>query len=132
FLFTLTSPVFALDAGADGSVYVDQDDEPVDLVRFAPAGGHVQKIVAAQQFIPWNAVLSDGRVVFEQVTGARSRLVVLENGKSPAPLLNTSEETYGPIAIAGANEIAFLIGVESTRPLPWLRSRMAGSSAGSR
>ena len=110
FLFTLTSPVFALDAGVDGSVYVDQDDQPVELVRFAPAGGNVQKIVATQQFIPWNVVLPDGRVVFEQVTAARSRLVVLESGKSPAPLLNTSEETYGPITSAGANEIAFLIG----------------------
>jgi eukaryotic-like serine/threonine-protein kinase len=117
FLFTLTSSVFAIDAGADGAVYVDQNDWPVELVRFAPAGGHVEKIITAQQYIPWNVALSDGRIVFEQTTGARSRLAILETGKSPVPLLNTSEETYGPITSAGVNEIACLIGRGARRAI---------------
>jgi hypothetical protein len=117
FLFSLTGPVFAMDAAADGTVYVDQDEEPVELVRFAPVGGHVQKIAAAQHYIPWNIVLSDGRVVFEQVTEARSRLVVLESGKSQTPLLNTREETYGPITSAGVNEIACPIGRGADRAI---------------
>jgi serine/threonine protein kinase len=106
FLFTLTSPVFALDAQADGSIYVDQNDEPVDLVRFTPAGGHVQDIVSVRPYFRWSVVLPDGRVIFEQ----GPRLVILERGKKPAPLLNTTEESYGPVASAGPNQIAFLIG----------------------
>ncbi|MBV9083234.1 MAG: protein kinase [Acidobacteriaceae bacterium] len=117
FLFTLTAPVDAMDAGVDGSVYVDQDDEPVELVRFAARGGHVQRIAAVQPYIPWSLVLSDGRLVFEQVSGARSRLALLETGKLPTSLLNTSEETYGPITLAGPDKIGFLIGRGARRAI---------------
>lgn len=38
--------------------------------------------------------------------------MVVQKGKDPAPLVNTAEETAGPVATCGPREIAFMIGPE--------------------
>ena len=48
-----------------------------------------------------------------------------EKGKDPIPLVNTQEETSGPIALAGPREIAFTIG-----PAPHSTIAMADTATG--
>ena len=133
-LLSLTSPVFSLDAGPDGSIYLDQEERPVDLLRFSAQDGHAEKIARLPAYetpgAPWFeeesfAVLPDGRAVLTQGTGGRMRLMVVEAGKDPRPLVATAEENAAPVAAAGADEVAFLIG-----PAPRRTIAMAAVSNG--
>jgi hypothetical protein len=96
-LLTLTSLVWTLDSGADGSIYLDQVDRPVSVLRFRPEGGHAERIATvigetADDF----AVLPDGRTALQELVAGRIRLMILETGKDPVPLVNTAEETAVP------------------------------------
>jgi hypothetical protein len=94
-LFSLTNAVFALDAGLDGSIYVDQLERPVELLRFSSQGGRSEKI---STLLPYEApgsswfadqgfaVLPDGRAVLAQATNGRMRLVAVETGKYPVSI----------------------------------------------
>jgi len=111
-LLTLTHAAFSLDIGPDGGIYLDQNDRPVDLVRFPAEGGHVERIATMAQTGDTNAldsfaVLPDGRAAWIELTSGRTRLTVLEAGKDPVPLVNTNEEIAGPLTAVGASEVAF-------------------------
>ena len=127
-LVTSTLSAFTIDAGSDDSIYVEQNDRPIELVRFTlgssasgersgRAGGvHVDRIatlassgLATMQSDSF-AVLPDGRAVWTEVNGGRKRVMVVEAGKDPVPLVSTSEETFGPMTAVGAGEVAFMIG----------------------
>jgi hypothetical protein len=125
-LFTLTNMLFSLDAGPEGSIYLDQIERRVDLVRFAAQGGPAEKIATMPAYeepgAPWGsdesfAVLPDGRAVLTQGTGGRMRLMVVAAGKDPVPLVATGEENSAPVTAAGPGEIAFLIGQEPRRTI---------------
>ena len=110
-LFTLTMPGYALDTGADGGIYLDQIDRPVDVIRFPAEGGHVERIAsvlrpATNDF----AALPDGRAVWIEFVSGKTRLMLGEAGKEAVPFVNTTEETTGPLAAVGTSEVAFLIG----------------------
>jgi len=111
-LLNLIHPIWALDAGPDGSIYLDQNDRGAELVRFSALGGHVERIVAlsnadeSEHF----AVLPDGRAVWAERTASHSRLILVEPGKDPTPLINTTEETAGPMTPVGSDQLAFMIG----------------------
>jgi hypothetical protein len=55
-------------------------------------------------------ILPDGRAVLPVVASSQARLMAVQKGKDPAPLVNTTEETAGPVAACGPREIAFMIG----------------------
>ena len=133
-LLTLTSSLYSIDTGADGSIYVDQVERPVDVVRFSAQGGRTQKIATLAGFeAPGSptlddesfAVLADGRAVVTQGTGGRLQLMLLEAGKDPVPFINTAEATSAPVTAAGPNQIAFLIG-----PAPQRTIALAATSNG--
>jgi hypothetical protein len=56
------------------------------------------------------ALLPDGRIAWKEITAGRSRIVVVAPGKDAVPLVNTSEETQGPLSTVGSAEVAFMIG----------------------
>ena len=120
-VLTLTSVTSGIDQAADGSLYLDQWQRPAALMRFSASGGHAEKLagfpsaeVDAENF----ALLDDGRAVVSQIVAGLSRLVAIEPGKAPVPLLpNTREETAMPVTVAGPGEVAFLIGAESRRAI---------------
>ena len=56
------------------------------------------------------AVLPDGRAVWPERAAGRVRLMLLETGKQPVQLVNTAEDTAGPLTAAGPGEVAFMIG----------------------
>ena len=55
-------------------------------------------------------VLPDGRAVLPVRASSEVRLMVVQKGKDPAPLVNTTEETAAPVTACGSREIAFMIG----------------------
>ena len=110
-LFTVANLVWGMDSAPDGSVYISLTDRPGELVRRSLSGDRSEQIAS----FPSNphdmiAALPDGRAVVTVGTGGRTRLVVVDKGKDPVPLISTAEETSGPMTIAGPHEIAFVIG----------------------
>jgi len=55
-------------------------------------------------------VLPDGRAVWAERTASRARLILVEPGKDPSPLINSTEETAGPMTPVGSDQVAFMIG----------------------
>jgi serine/threonine protein kinase len=112
-LFTVTSTVWDLDAGPGGSVYVSLLDRPSDLVRLAVDGSRIEKL-ASFSLVPEDAdimtILPDDRAVVVVRASGQNRLMVVQQGKDPALLVNTTEETTAPVATCGAGEVAFMIG----------------------
>ena len=111
-LFTTTSDVWYLDGGPDGSVYTDLVDRPADVIRLSAGGGSPEKIASFPRVADLDLILAipDGRLVVPVRAAGHVRLMVVEKGKDPAPLVNTTEETAAPMTIVGAREIAFVIG----------------------
>jgi eukaryotic-like serine/threonine-protein kinase len=112
-LFTVTSTVWYLDAGPDGSIYASMLDRPSDLVQM-PVDGTSYERLAGFPLVPENAnimtILPDGRAVVAVRASGQNRLMVVQKGKDPAPLVNTAEETMAPLATCGSGEVAFMIG----------------------
>ena len=52
-------------------------------------------------------VLADGRVIVAIRASGQNRLMVVQKGKDPAPLVNTAEETMAPVSACGSSEVAF-------------------------
>jgi hypothetical protein len=111
-LFTTTSIVWTPEAGLGETVYASIVDRPAEVVRFAPDGSAVERLASFTQTPdPVSmTVLPDGRAVLPVIAYSQVRLMVVQKGKDPAPLVNTTEETAGPVAACGPREIAFMIG----------------------
>ena len=110
-LFTVNALVWHLDAAADGSVYAGLTDRPAELVRRSLGGERSERIGnfpgVYREVI---AALPDGRVVFSGLASGRGRLMAVEKGRDPVSLVNTTEETSGPMTVVRPREIAFVIG----------------------
>ncbi len=112
-LLTLTLPVWFMDVGKDGELYLDQVDRPEESVRFAASGGTVESLAGSQSpsySVPETFQLPDGRVVFNSLIGGQSRLVVAKPAGETAPFIQTNEETSFPGCLVGKTEIAFVLG----------------------
>jgi hypothetical protein len=59
--------------------------------------------------------MRDGRIIVQSVVGGRRRLEIGKTGTDPTPFLQTSEETSGPLALIGTDELAFVIGSGASR-----------------
>jgi hypothetical protein len=117
-LFNLTGYLESVSIGPDGALYIDEADRPMQIVRFAPEGGPVERIAT----IPkpqgdYFAALPDGRAVWAEFAAGTSRLMVGAAGKDPVSVLNTNEEVTGPLTAAGSDGVAFMIGQEPHRAI---------------
>ncbi len=112
-LMTLGRTVFFLDAGADGSIYLDQVERPVDALRFSVSGGAPERL-AYTPAVPYSpyfpAVLPDGRVLMMSQFSGRKRLIASKPGQDGSPFVETDEETSIPMAVLGDKHVAFLVG----------------------
>ncbi len=113
-LLTATSPVWYLDAGPDDTLYASLVDRPTDVVRFAPDGTGTERLASFPQIPDFStmAVLPDGRAVVPVRASSRVRLMVVQQGKAPTPLVNTTRETTAPVAACGPQDVALMIGPE--------------------
>ncbi len=112
-LLTLTQRVYGLDASRDGSVLVNPWEFRSVVAHFPFRGGPARKVARLPGGVMGAfgiTALADGRIVAQQLAGGRPRLVALEPGKDPVPVVNTSEATAAPATTVGAGELAFLIG----------------------
>lgn len=113
-LFNLTGYLESIAIGADGALYLDEADRPMEIVRFAPEGGRVQRIAAVQKPVgDYFAALPDGRAVWAEYAAGQSRLMIGTAGKEPTSLVSTAEDISGPMTAVGLGAVAFLIGAES-------------------
>jgi serine/threonine protein kinase len=113
-MLTVTNGVWYLDAGPDETIYANLVDRPVDVVRFAADGTHVERLAGFPHVpdLTTMAVLPDGRAVLPVRASSQVRLMAVQQGKDPAPLVNTTEETAAPVAACGTREVAFMMGPE--------------------
>jgi eukaryotic-like serine/threonine-protein kinase len=113
-LLTVTSTVWFLEAGPGESFYANMIDRPVDVVRFAPDGTRLERLATFPQVpdLTTMTVLPDGRAVLPVRASSQVRLMAVQKGKDPVPLVNTTQETAAPVTACGSREIAFMIGTE--------------------
>jgi hypothetical protein len=120
-IITLTELPRFLDTGSDGSLYVDQLEQPTDLVRFSPASGALERIALPRVSILGSGgsvlPLPDGRVLLTGRIVGRDRVMVMAPGKDPVPFVATEEETTGPLAMVGEDTFVFVAGTHPTRTL---------------
>jgi hypothetical protein len=101
-----------MEAGPGDSFYASIVDRPVGVVRFASDGTRPERLATFPQVpdLTTMTILPDGRAVLPVRASSQLRLMVVQKGKDPAPLVNTTEETGAPVAACGPREIAFMIG----------------------
>ncbi|HXH48489.1 MAG TPA: winged helix-turn-helix domain-containing protein [Terriglobia bacterium] len=116
-LMTLNSQPAVIDAAPDGSLYADQGDRPIEMLRFAASGGKPEVLasfdVSAVRYgdiFGATVELSDGRVILPSRVSGRFRLLLGKPGGSFVSLLRGNEETEGPIAQVGNDEVALMVG----------------------
>jgi Tol biopolymer transport system component len=111
-LFTATHEIWGVDSAPDGSVYACVTDLPAEVVSRALDGDQGETLARFPEVSDPDlmTVLPDGRVVLTVLNSERARLVAVERGKTPVPIVATTEETSTPVAVAGPRQIAFLIG----------------------
>ena len=89
-------------------------DRPADVVQFSADGTEVERLASFPQ-VPdpiTMTVLPDGRAVLPVRAASQVRLMAVQKGKEPAPLINSADETAGPLTTCGPREVAFMIGHE--------------------
>jgi hypothetical protein len=106
FVWCAANSPAGLDVAADGAVYADQVERITEVVRIS--GGHARRMAEAPITRPLT-VLPDGRIVTMQVVAGRNRLVAIEEGKEPAPLLSITEPVREPATSAGPGLLAFVL-----------------------
>jgi eukaryotic-like serine/threonine-protein kinase len=113
-LFTVTGYVQSLAVGADGGIYLDQSERPMEIIRFAPEGGRVEHVATAQKPVgDYFAALPDGGTVWAEYSAGRRRLMIGAAGKEPASLGSTNEEISGPMTAVGEDAVAFVLDAET-------------------
>jgi hypothetical protein len=113
-LIDLQQQVQGMDVGPDGSIYVDQINRPVEVLRFSDLGRNVERIGAfpniTMTLVDPAVHLPDGRTLGTGVISGRHRLLVTAPGKEAVPFIQTDEETSWPAVLLGNDRLAFVLG----------------------
>jgi eukaryotic-like serine/threonine-protein kinase len=115
-LLTLSSEPSVLDAAPDGSIYADQPDRPIEILRFAASGGKPAVLASFDpSALPYDILgaaveFSDGRVLLPSRVSGRFRLLLGKPGGNFVPILRGNEETAAPMARLGNDEVALMVG----------------------
>jgi hypothetical protein len=131
-LFTTTiNTICYLDTDSEGRVYISATDKHGEAIRYSATLSSPKttgaEAIAGHFNVEGNMIVSlpDGRAIVMMRGLGRDRLMALADGKSPAPLVATTEETSEPMAAAGPRGIAFTIG-----PAPHVAIAVAETSTG--
>jgi WD40 repeat protein len=119
-LLTLTTSPWLMDAGPDGSVYLDQVDRPLQVLRFPPSGGTPEVLATTEaRAIDFSAPVEfpDGRLLLPTLLSGRSRLLIGKPGGNFFPLVDTAEETHLPAVLLPDNQAAFIAGTGSDQTI---------------
>jgi Tol biopolymer transport system component len=118
-LLAVTHRTVLLDAAPDGSLYVDEYERPLEVLRFPASAGSPERIATSATYPPGsNAVpLPDGRLLFASQISGRNRILVTQAGADPLPFLETEEETWCPVALLGSQHVVLLLGAAGKQEL---------------
>lgn len=119
-MLTLANDIAHLDAGADGSVYLDHWERPIKILRVSLEGGTRERLdtmVAYGGSEPQLLPLPDGRFLVNSQIGGRDHLLLKSQGRAPSPFLDTQEETAAPMAVVGREQVALMIGSGKNRTI---------------
>jgi len=111
----LTQNIWYLDAGPDGSLYMDQVQERPEALRFRSAGGSPERLLDG---IALGPVLerNDGSLLVSSVFAGHRRLAIQRPGGNLAPISETTEETgvakTAAITKVGERAVAFPLGLQ--------------------
>ncbi|HUF70532.1 MAG TPA: protein kinase, partial [Longimicrobiales bacterium] len=108
-VLTVTGRPLFIDVGSDGSLYLDQIDQPTEILRIETDTGAIDRLPLASDQ-EWIQPLPDDRFLLASNEGEQDRLMVVARGGSPVPFLNIDEEARGPLVRVGADAVAFVIG----------------------
>ena len=101
--------IYGINAATDGSVYFDYMMRPSSILQFDSSGkGLSQTVVAIEGggLIP----LSKDAFLIDHFESGKWRLKVFNSGVGSQDLLQSSEESSGPVTKIGNDSVAFLIG----------------------
>jgi hypothetical protein len=110
-LMTLTTAPWVMDAGPDGSLYLDQVERPLELLRFPITGGTPEVVASSEAYsaeFMQPVEFPDGRFLLPSLPAGHARLLVGKPGGNFFPLVDTAEET-GPLAALLPNDEAAFI-----------------------
>jgi serine/threonine protein kinase len=126
-LFPVTGKPWHLDAGSDGSLYVNTMDNPAELLRFPSAGGVPERLAATAGNLLMSPVqLPDGGLLVPiQVLGRRRLLLATRDGEL-RPFLDIAEQATPPACVVGERFLAFLSGGVGKPPLITIASIAEG------
>jgi len=118
-LMTLTTAPWVMDAGPDGSIYLDQVDRPFQVLRFPASGGTPEVLATTEsRALDLSAPVEfpDGRLLLPTLTSSRS-LLIGKPGGNFFPLVDTVEETHLPAVLLPDNQAAFIAGTGSDQTI---------------
>ena len=104
-LLTTTSVINRVSVATDGSMYLDQMNYPVELIRYHPRTGGLERTPVPASFRYGAFPLPDGRVLGIQRSGGRSRVVAYTPDGDPTDFLDTRGNSSFPVARLGADRI---------------------------
>jgi tRNA A-37 threonylcarbamoyl transferase component Bud32 len=104
-LLTTTSVINRVSVARDGSMYLDQMTYPVELIRYQPRTGRLERTPVPASFRYAAFPLPDGRVLGVQRSGGRSRVVTVTADGDPTDFLDTRGNSSFPVARLGADRI---------------------------
>jgi serine/threonine protein kinase len=118
-ILVLASNLGGLDAGIDGSLYMDQEDFPIETLRLSIEGGTPERLGPLPYSVgdPHVLPLTDGRLLMNSSVAGRDHLLLKSPNRDPSPLLDTQEETAFPMTLVGDGQVAFLIGSGADRTI---------------
>jgi hypothetical protein len=103
-------PLF-VDVGGDGSLYLDQVGRPRSILYLSARGDTLRELSTPVLDGAPALALPDGRTAVA-TSGAKARVLIGTATGEFRPFLQTDEPTTGPLAVAGRDAIAFVIGLE--------------------
>jgi len=111
---SLTQSSWYLDAGPDGSLYMDQVLERPEALRFPPGGGRPERLMGD---IVLGPVLqrADGTLLVSSLFAGHRRIAMGRPGTNPAPVSETRDETDVSTTKVGEDAVAFPLGPQGNR-----------------
>ena len=106
---SLTQSSWYMDAGPDGSLYLDQVLERPEALRFPPGGGRPERLMGD---IVLGPVLErvDGSLLVSSVFAGHTRIAMGRPGTNPTPVSETRDEIDVSMTKVGESAVAFPLG----------------------
>jgi len=112
-LVSLPLPIEGVSSGPDGSLYLSQWSRPQEVVRFGQDGGIPERLAFSERVVRDEGgvlMLTDGRILFAKEFAGRRGIASARPGDRDFPFVETSEESFVPVAAVGKDEVACRIG----------------------